>query len=289
MALRAFWKGYLKLALVSCRVALYPASSTSERVAFHLINRVTGHRLKQQYVDSVSGEIVEPENRIRGYEIAKDEYIPVEDGELEAITIDSTQTIAIESFVAHTSVDELYLDRSYYLVPDDKVAEEPFAVIREAMRSRGMAGIGRVVLFGRERIVMLEPRGRGVMATTLRYAYEVRDEKAYFDTIPEVKIAPEMLELAAHIIDTKKATFDPSHFEDRYQEAVVELIRAKRAGRPVPAPAPPHPSNVVSLMDALRRSVAAEQSAALQKKPRPRAAAGGRNKAAPARARRKAS
>ena len=173
-----------------------------------------------------------PEDRIRGYEIAKGEYIPVEDSELEAIAIESTHTIEIESFVPRASIDEVYFDRPYYLVPDDKVAEEPFAVIREAMRSRGMAGIARVVLFGRERILMLEPRGRGLIGTTLHYAYEVRDDKAYFDDIPDVKIAPDMLDLAAHIIDTKKAKFDPSRFEDRYQDAVVELIRAKRAGRP---------------------------------------------------------
>ncbi|HWG06696.1 MAG TPA: Ku protein, partial [Beijerinckiaceae bacterium] len=151
MAPRANWKGYLKLALVSCPVALYPASSGSERVSFHLINRETGHRLKQQYVDSVTGDIVESEDRIRGYEIAKGEYIPIEDSELDAVALESTHTIDIESFVPRADIDEIYLDRSYYLVPDDKVAEEPFAVIREAMKSRGMAGLARVVLFGRER------------------------------------------------------------------------------------------------------------------------------------------
>jgi DNA end-binding protein Ku len=300
MAPRAFWKGYLKLALVSCPVALYPASSGSERVSFHLINRATGHRLKQQYVDSVSGEVVDPEDRTRGYEIAKDEYIPVEDSELDAIAIDSTHTIEIESFVPRASIDEVYFDSSYYIVPDDKVAEEPFAVIREAMRSRGIVGLARVVLFRRERILMLEPRRRGLLGTTLHYAYEVRDDKAYFDEIPEVKIAPDMLDLATHIIDTKKAKFDPSRFEDRYQDAIVELIRAKRAGRPAPVPPAQRPSNVVSLMDALRRSVAADEGAASEKKPLsgtqsaarkpvPRAAVTkGRSKAAATRSHRKA-
>ena len=268
MAPRANWKGYLKLALVSCPVALYPASSGSERVAFHLINRETQHRLKQQYVDSVTGDVVESEDRIRGYEIAKGEYVPIEDSELEAIALESTHTIDIESFVPRTEVDEIYLDRSYYLVPDDKVAEEPFAVIREAMKNRGMAGLARVVLFGRERILMLEARGYGLIGTTLHYAYEVRDDKAYFDEIPNVKIERDMLDLASHIIDTKKATFDPSRFEDRYQDAVVELIRAKRAGRPAPKPPAERPSNVVSLMDALRRSVAADSSATKQPRPR---------------------
>jgi DNA end-binding protein Ku len=277
MAPRANWKGYLKLALVSCPVALYPASSGSERVSFHLINRETGHRLKQQYVDSVTGDIVESEDRIRGYEIAKGEYIPIEDSELDAVALESTHTIDIESFVPRADIDEIYLDRSYYLVPDDKVAEEPFAVIREAMKSRGMAGLARVVLFGRERILMLEARGRGLIGTTLHYAYEVRDDKGYFDDIPNVKIERDMLDLASHIIDTKKAKFDPSRFEDRYQDAVVELIRAKRAGRPTPKPPSERPSNVVSLMDALRRSVASEGGST--KQPRPRAARASRKPA----------
>jgi DNA end-binding protein Ku len=272
MAPRANWKGYLKLALVSCPVALYPASSSSERVSFHLINRDTGHRLKQQYVDSVSGEVVDPEERIRGYEIAKGEYIPVEDDEFDAVALESTHTIEIESFVPRTGIDEVYFDKFYYLAPDDKVAEEPFAVIREAMRRSGMVGLARVVLFNRERILMIEPRGRGLVGTTLRYAYEVRDDKTYFEDIPDLKIAPDMLDLATHIINTKKAKFDPSRFEDRYQDAVVDLIRAKRAGRPAPVPPTPRPSNVVSLMDALRRSVAADKGApSSEKKPRPRA------------------
>lgn len=270
MAPRANWKGYLKLALVSCPVALFPASSGSERVSFHLINRETGNRLKQQYVDSATGDVVPTEERIRGYEIAKGEYIPIEEGELDQVALESTHTIDIESFVPRASVDEVYFDRSYYLAPDDKVAEEPFAVIREAMKKSGMAGIARVVLFGRERILMIEPRGRGLIGTTLHYAYEVRQDKAYFDDIPDVKIAPDMLDLASHIIDTKRAKFDPSRFADRYQDAVVELIRAKRAGRPTPKPPTERPSNVVSLMDALRRSVAAEKRPA-SKEPRPRA------------------
>ncbi len=162
----------------------------------------------------VSGEIVEPEERIRGYEIAKGEYIPVEDSELDAVALESTHTIDIESFVPRTGIDEVYFDKSYYLAPDDKVAEEPFAVIREAMRNRsGMVGLARVVLFNRERILMIEPRDRGLVGTTLHYAYEVRDDKTYFEDIPDLKIAPDMLELATHIINTKKAKFDPSRFE----------------------------------------------------------------------------
>lgn len=256
MAPRAQWKGYLKLSLVSCPVALFSAASASERVSFHLINRETGHRLTQQYVDSVSGELVETEDRIKGYEIAKGEYVPIEPEELQEVAIESNHTIDIESFVPASEIDPVYLESRYFLAPDDKVAEEPFAVIREAMRKRDMVGLARVVLYGRERILMLQPRGRGLMATTLRYAYEVRDDSTYFDDIPKVELPKEMLDLASHIIDTKKAKFDPSKFEDRYQDAVVELIKAKRAGQPLPKPAVQKPSNVVSLMDALRRSVA---------------------------------
>jgi len=258
MAPRAQWKGYLKLSLVSCPVQMFSAASTSERVSFHLINRETGHRLKQQYVDSVSGDLVDPEDRIKGYEIAKGEYIPIEPEELADVAIESTHTIDIESFVPSSEIDPVYLDNRYYLSPDDKVAEEPFAVIRDAMRKRGMVGLARVVLYGRERIVMLDPRERGIMATTLRYAYEVRDDKAYFEDIPKIEMPKEMLDLASHIIDTKKAKFDPSKFTDRYQEAVVDLIKAKRAGQPAPKPQAPKPSNVVNLMEALRRSVAEE-------------------------------
>ncbi|MDO9441342.1 MAG: Ku protein [Beijerinckiaceae bacterium] len=258
MAPRANWKGYLKLSLVSCPVALFPAASSSERVSFHLINGETHNRLKQQYVDSETGDLVESADRMRGYEIAKGEYVPVTDEELQEVALESTHTIDIERFVPRSQVDEVYFDSHYYIAPDDKVGEEAFAVIREAMRQRDVVGLARVVLFRRERIVMIEPRGKGLMGTTLRYDYEVREEDAYFDEIGDTKVGKEMLDLANHIIDTKKGKFEPDTFTDRYQDAVVELIRAKRAGRPVEAPKPSRPSNVINLMDALRRSLEAE-------------------------------
>lgn len=258
MAPRANWKGYLKLSLVSCPVALFPAASTSERVSFHLINSETHNRLKQQYVDSVTGDLVESSDRMRGYEIAKSEYVPVSDEELEDVALESTHTIEIEQFVPRKQVDEVYFDSHYYIAPDDKVGEEAFAVIREAMRQRDVVGLARVVLFRRERILMIEPRGKGLMATTLRYDYEVRDEDAYFDEIGDTHVGKEMLDLANHIIDTKKGKFDPATFKDRYQDAVVDLIRAKRAGQPIAASKPSRPSNVINLMEALRRSVDAE-------------------------------
>ena len=263
MAPRPSWKGYLKLSLVSCPVALYPASSTSERLALHMLNGETGHRLKQQYVDSETGEIVERDARVKGYEVAKDDYVVVTDEELAAVKIESSHTIEIETFVPVSEVDRLYFDNNYYLAPDDKVGEEAFAVIREAMRRRDMAGVARVVLFGRERMLLLEPRSKGLLGTTLRYGKEVRAAGAYFDDLPDVGLSKELLDLASHIIDTKAGAFQPDAFKDRYGDAVTELVHAKQKGRPVPAGAEsPRPSNVVDLMDALRRSLGQQGSAA---------------------------
>ena len=227
---RPFWKGYLKLSLVSCPIAMYPASSSSERVSFRQINKRTGNRLKQQLVDSVTGDIVEPAGKGRGYEIGKNQYLPVEDEELESLRLESTDTIEIEKFVPRPEVDELYLDSPYYLTPEDHVGLDAFAVIREAMARKNMVGLGRVVISRRERIVMLEPRDKGLVATTLHYAYEVRNSAEYFDDIPDMKLAGEMIELAQHIMETKAGHFDPSEFEDRYETAVVEMLKRKQAG-----------------------------------------------------------
>jgi DNA end-binding protein Ku len=278
MAPRANWKGYLKLSLVSCAVALYPATSSSARVRFHTLNKATGNRVKRQFIDPETGEEVAADEQVKGYEAGKGSYVLVSDEELEAIRIESTHTIDIESFVPRDQVDERYLETPYYIAPDDKVAQEAFAVIRDAMREKGRAGIARVVIARRERMVLLEPLGKGILATLLRYPYEVRGEEAYFEDIPELKLPPEMRDLAGHIIETKAADFDPSRFEDRYETAVVALIRSKQTGEPAKAPAAPKPSNVVNLMDALRRSVDAEAPAT-----RPKRAAPKRQPAAPAR------
>ncbi|MGH6846994.1 MAG: Ku protein [Methylocella sp.] len=260
MAPHANWKGYLKLSLVTCPVALFPATSDKEKVSFHLLNGATGHRLKQQYIDTETGAIVDRKDWVKGYEVGKREYVAVSDEELAAIAIESSYTINIESFVARSEVDVVYLDRSYFIAPDDKVAEEAFAVIREAMRQRGVAGIARVALHGRERLILLEPRAKGIIGTTLHHNYEVRSDNAYFDDIPDLKVGKELLDLASHIIDTKKASFNPAKFKDQYQEAVVELIRSKRAGKPAPVTHAPRPGNVINLMDALRRSLGPEKS-----------------------------
>jgi DNA end-binding protein Ku len=255
MAPRANWKGYLKLSLVSCGVALFPATTTRERVRFNIINRKTGHRVRYEVVDAETGEEVPQEDRVKGYKVGGDQYVLLEEEELDEVALETTHTIEIDSFVSRKEVDEIYLDESYYIVPNDKVGYEAFAVIRDAMRAKGLAGLARVVLYRRERLLMLQPRGKGLVATLLRYKNEVRDEDDYFDDIPDMKIPKDMLELAEHMLGTKKAKFDPSKFEDRYEDALKELIAAKQAGRKPPTAPPPQPSNVINLMDALRRSV----------------------------------
>jgi DNA end-binding protein Ku len=239
-------------------VQLYPASTSKERVSFHMLNRETGHRLKRLLVDAETGEPVESEDQIKGYEIGKRQYIQIEDEEIESVAIESTHTIDIESFVPRDEIDETYLDSPYYIAPDGKVAEEAFAVIRDATREKNVVGLGRVVLYRRERIIMLEPRDKGLVAMTLRYPYEVRADDEVFDQIPDVKVDDDTLDLATHIIERKLTHFDPARFEDRYQNALLEIIKAKAANKPAPKLDAPKPSNVVNLMDALRKSIAAE-------------------------------
>ena len=259
MAPRAYWKGYLKLSLVSCPIALYPATSNSERVSFNRINKKTGNRLKQQQVDAESGDPVEKEDIGRGYEIGKGQYLQIEDDELEKIRIESTHTIEIDSFVPRSEIDDRYLDSPYYIAPTAQVGQEAFAVIRDAIREKGMVALGRVVVSRREYVVMLEAFDKGLLAATLRYSDEVRDHAAYFEDIPDLKLPAEMKQLAAHIVDTKASHFDPSMFIDHYESALVEILRAKQAGRVVEAPKDePAPRRVINLMDALRASIGAE-------------------------------
>ncbi|HEV7254150.1 MAG TPA: Ku protein [Mesorhizobium sp.] len=260
MAARSSWKGYLKLSLVSCAVALYPATTSSGRVTFHTLNRKSGNRVKRQFVDAETGEVVDNDEQVKGYEIAKGVYVFVEDEELQAIKLESTHTIDIESFVPREQVDERYLDTPYYLAPEDKVAQEAFAVIREAMRRKDKAGVARIVMSNRERIVLLEPHGKGVLATVLRYPYEVKPSSAVFNDLPEVEVPKEMADLASHIIDQKAGDFEPDKFEDRYHEALLALVRSKR-GEDAEADLPevrPSGSNVINLMEALKKSIAAE-------------------------------
>jgi DNA end-binding protein Ku len=269
MAERTVWKGHIKLSLVSCAVGLYPSTSSGGKIRFNTLNRKTGNRVKRQFVDSETEEVVESDDQVKGYLVGKGSYIQVEDEELDALKVESTHTIDIESFVPRDEVDERFLDTAYYIAPTDKVSNEAFCVIRDAIRDKGMAGIARIVLARRERMILLEPLDEGLVGTTLHAADEVRDEDKVFDDISEVKYPKEMKDLAAHIIDSKAAHFDPKEFDDRYEEAVAELLKSKQAGKPLKEELSEKPSNVVNLMDALKRSVSAEKAGSADKKAAP--------------------
>jgi DNA end-binding protein Ku len=281
MAPRAYWKGHLRLSLVTCPIELFPATSESEKTHFHQINKKTGHRLRQQMVDETAGKVVEKDDKGRGYELAKGRYVEIDRKELEAVEVESTHTVDIDTFVPAAEVDKRYLNKPYYVVPRGKAGAEAFCVIRDAMKDKGRIAIARIVMAHREYMIALEPLGKGLMATTLRYAYEMRDEKAYFSDIPSPRIARDMVKLAEHILDTKAARFDPAKFKDQYETALRKLVKRKAAGKKIEEPAPAEkPSNVVSLMDALRRS--ADEG---KRRARPRVAA--RKRAAASSRRRK--
>ena len=285
MAPRANWKGFLRLSLVTCPVALFPATSDSEKISFNQINRNTGHRIKYMKVDADSGEEVSSEDIMKGYKVDTDTYIEITRDELDAIALESTRTIEIDQFVPKSEIDELYLVRPYYIVPDGKVGHDAYAVIRETIRSLDKVALARVVLTNREHVIALEARDNGLMGMLLRYPYEVRDAGEYFDDIQDVKITKDMLDLAKHIVQQKSGHFEPEKFEDHYEAALTELINKKRNGENIkPAAKPVSGDNVISLMDALRRSVSGKQAAeekpaaaakAKGKKPR-KAAAGQR-------------
>jgi DNA end-binding protein Ku len=257
MAPRAYWKGYLKLSLVSCPIALFPATSEREKISFHQINKKTGHRIKYRKIDAGSGDEVEAGDIVKGFEVGKGEYVELDPEELEAVAIESRRVIDIDEFVPKDEIDELYLNSPYYIVPDGEVGQQAFAVIREAIRKEAMVAIAKVVFTSREHIIALEARGKGLLGVTLRYPYEVRAEAEYFDDIPEEKTPKDMLELASHIVKTKLSHFDPSKFDDRYEDALKDLIRKKQSGKPIERPERREPAKVINLMDALRRSVEA--------------------------------
>jgi Ku protein len=315
-ASRPYWKGYLKLSFVSCPIALYPAISGAERISFRQVNRRTGHRLKQKLIDSVTGQAIDAADKARGYEVGENEFLLVEDRDLEqarrerpapgeaelaasprhespptvpasihdeaakegaanyddedeeqeeAVTFPrppNTRTIQIERFLPAGQIDSRYFEKPYYIIPREEISQESFAVIRDAMSREAVVGLARVVLSSRERPFLLEPTGRGLRGVTLRFAHEVRNESEYFSEIPEMKLPPEMMKLAQHIIQTKSADFDPAMLEDHYRSALARIMRKKQAKRPAQVPAvKPSRENVVNLMDALRRSVAAERPA----------------------------
>lgn len=292
---RAQWKGFLKFGEVTCPVALYTAASTSERISFHTINRATGNRVRREFIDSVSGEAVEKEDQVKGYEVNKDDYIILEPEEVAAAVPESDKTLEVETFLPCSEIDDLYFDKPYYLAPSDRTGEEAFALLREGMRQKKVAALARAVLFRRMRTMLIQPHGPGLMGTTLKFDYEVRSVKDAFSDVPKVKITGEMLDLARHIINTKKGRFDPAEFDDRYEAAVAELVRAKMEGRTIRRKPEPRRDNITNLLDALRESAgkqgAEKRTAAKAGASRGKAASSrsARSKASPSATQRKAS
>jgi DNA end-binding protein Ku len=254
MAPRAYWKGYLRLSLVSCPIQLFPAASEREKVRFHQLNRNTGNRIRYRKVDAETGDEVAAEEIVKAYEVSKGNYIEIEPDELDAVEIESTRMIDIEQFVPKKEIDELYIGNPYYVVPDGEVGLQAFAVIREAIKKENMVALGKVVFTNREHVIALEPRSKGLMGVTLRYPYEIRDEKDYFGDIPNESVPKDMLDLATHIVQSKAGHFHPDKFDDRYETALRELIKRKQQGKPVEHAKSREPAKVIDLMDALRRS-----------------------------------
>jgi Ku protein len=281
---RAYWKGYLKLSLVTCPVALYPASSQAEKTHFHQINRKTGNRLRQQMVDEETGRPVDKENKGRGYELSKGRYVEIEPEELEAVEIESTHTIDVDTFVPEEEIDKRYYERPYYIVPNAESGEEAFAVIRDAMEDKGRVALARIVFANREHIMAIEPWGKGMLGTTLRYDHEVRDEREFFKGLPSPRVPKEMVELASHILDKKGGHFDPAKFKDEYELALRKLVKRKASGKTIERQEPVEDrSNVIDLMDALRQSLKGRRNAT--RKPKAAGSKGGRRARRPKRAR----
>lgn len=260
METRALWKGFLTIGQLSCAVALYSAVSVSERISFHVVNRKTGNRVRREYADEQTGKVVEREDQVKGYETTKGRYVVLEPDEIAAVVPESDKTLKVEAFIPCAEVDTVYFDKPYFLAPGDEVAEEAFAVIRDGLRDRKVAALARSVLFRRVRTLLIRPQGRGLTANTLHFDYEVRAADAAFADIPSMRIKGEMLDLARHIIETKAGSFDPARFDDRYDAALAELVKAKAEGRRIEPPKRPREDVVVDLMDALRQSAAAAKS-----------------------------
>lgn len=271
MAPRASWKGHLRLSLVSCAVKMYPATSSADRISFNQLHKETMNRINMKPVDPKLG-LVERSDLVRGYEYEPKQYVLIEDSDLDAVRIESNHTINIEAFVDEDEVDVIYQDAPYYLAPDGALAEETFIVLREALRQSGKVGIGRLVLTSRERVVTISARETGMFISTLRNPSEVRGTAEYFGDIPVGDPEPEMLELAQKLIEQKATRFDPKAYEDRYEKALLAMIKEKVKGhKPVTAAAPER-GNVIDLMAALKASLGEPKPAARSKsKPAPAA------------------
>ncbi|SIR14099.1 DNA end-binding protein Ku [Paracoccus thiocyanatus] len=276
MAPRALWKGVLKIAELGCPVALHAAASTSERIAFHTLNRATGNRVRRQFVDSATEKPVEKDDQVKGYDIGEGDYIILEPEEIAAAVPESDKTLSVAAFIACKDVDDVYFDRPYYLTPADRTGEEAFALIREGMQRKQAAALAQAVLFRRLRTVLIRPHGPGMIASTLNFDYEVRSATEAFRDISDMKVKGEMLDLAKHIIDTKKGEFDVAAFDDRYEAALADLVKAKLEGRRIVPRKPQKRENVVDLMAALRESagLAAKKPAPRRKAAAPRRKSG---------------
>lgn len=282
MAPRANWKGFLKVGELVCPVALYTAASTSERIAFHMLNRRTGHRLHREFIDSETGKVVEREDQVKGYAAGENDYIALDPEEIAAAVPESDKTLEIDAFVACNEIDEIYFDKPYYLTPADRHGAEAFALIREGMKTKKVAAVAETVLFRRVRTLLIRAEGEGLIATTLNYDYEVRSAEEAFSEVPAIKLKGEMLELAEHIIKTKSGRFDPKTFDDRYDAALAEVVKAKIEGRKIKPVRPKAKDKVIDLMEALRQSAGKDDRPAKRKAKKPAAgnkAATGRRKA----------
>lgn len=281
VAARANWKGYIKFGEVACAVALYTAASSSERIAFNTLNRATGNRVRREFIDSETGDPVERDDQVKGYEIENGDYIVLEPDEVAAAVPESDKTLKIEAFVPCDEIDDVYFDKPYYLAPD-KMGADAFRLLRDGMRQAKVAALARTVLFRRLRTVLIRPHGKGLIGTTLNFDYEVRSAKEAFDDIPAIKIEGEMLDLAKHIINTKKGSFDAKSFDDRYDAAVAELVKAKIEGKALPKKKAPPIAKKSDLLEALRQSAGlaasekpkrAAAKATTDRKPQPKRAA----------------
>ncbi|ACK50681.1 Ku protein [Methylocella silvestris BL2] len=261
MAPRSFWKGYLKLSLVTCPVVMAPAKSEKEKLRFHTLNRATGNRVQSRYIDSVSGKPVDSADQVKGFPRDDQSYVMLEDEELDSVALESARTIDIELFAPADSIDWIWYDAPHYLTPGDEVGEEAFAVIREAMKATKMVGISRLVLYRRERAVLLEPRGKGIILWTLRYGDEVRDPKLYFDAIKDQKPVPELLSLVNRLIEERVKPWSPEMASDPVQDRLRDIIEAKKTPPAKKTKAEEKTgkgsaeSNVIDIMDALRKSL----------------------------------
>lgn len=260
MAPRAYWKGYLRVSLVSCPIQLFPAISDREKIRFHLINKKTGHRIKYCKLDAETGRQVDPQDVVMGYEAGRGQYVALTEDELKTIEIEGTHTIEIDQFVPRNEIDDLYLSRPYYMTPAGEIGRQAYVVIREAIRKEGMVALGRVVLTTREHVIAIEPRGKGLVGVTLRYPYEIRNEREYFGDLPDERVPREMLALARKILAMKAGHFHPEQFEDHYERALRALIKRKQRGEKIDKPTERPSAEVIDLMDAFRQSAAGGRS-----------------------------